>query len=83
MTISVMATAAEGSGLGVALVWLAIALGLFVVFGPLAYLIGRDANRHGRNGWAWGALFLWQPVIVGIVYLFVRRNRPGSRARTG
>jgi len=21
-------------------------------------------------------LFLWQPVIVGIVYLIVRRNRP-------
>ena len=33
----------------------------------------RDANRMGRNGWAWALLFLWQPVIVGIVYLFVRR----------
>lgn len=36
--------------------------------GPQAigYLIGADANRRGRYGWAWGVLSLWQPVIVGI-----------------
>jgi hypothetical protein len=28
-------------------------------------------TRHGRNGWASGLLFLWQPIIVGIVYLLV------------
>jgi hypothetical protein len=82
MFARVVATTAEGSsGLVVALVWLAIGLGLLAVFGPLAYLIGRDANRRGRNGWAWGLLFLWQPVIVGIAYLFVRRKRPASRVR--
>jgi hypothetical protein len=63
MVAALIATVAEdNSGIGVALVWLAIALGLLAIFGPLAYLIGRDANRRGRNGWAWGVLFLWQPV---------------------
>ena len=76
MLASLVAMGAEGNGLGVALVWLAIGLGLLAVFGPLAFLIGRDANRRGRNGLAWGLLFLWQPVIVGIVYLFARRKTP-------
>src|SRR5439155_9616445 len=66
MSLSLVATTAEGTGLGAALVWLAIGLGLLAVFGSLAYLIGRDANRRGRKGWAWGLLFLWQPVIVGM-----------------
>ncbi len=79
MFVSVVATTAEGTGLGAALVWLAIGLGLLAVFGSLAYLIGRDANRRGRNGSAWGLLFLWQPVIVGIAYLFVRRKRAAPR----
>ena len=83
MLFPMMATTAEGgSGAGFALVLLIVGLGLLAVFGPLAYVIGRDANRRGRNGWAWGVSFLWQPVIIGIVYLFVRRNRPGSPART-
>jgi len=73
---AVVATTAEGNGgFGVALVWLAIGIGMLAVFGPLAYLIGRDADRRGRNGWAWGVLFLWQPLIVGVAYLFVRRKR--------
>jgi hypothetical protein len=50
MLVSVVATTAEGSGLGVALVWLAIGLGLLAVFGSLGYLTGRDPNRRGRNG---------------------------------
>jgi hypothetical protein len=69
--------AAEGNGAGVALVFLAAGLGLLVVVAPIAWLIGRDANRRGRNGWAWGVLFLWQPVIVGIAYLLVRRRPQG------
>lgn len=77
-----MATTTEGnSGLGAALVWLAIGLGLLALFGPLAYLIGRDANRRGRNGWTWGLLFLWQPVIVGTIYLIIRRNKPDYHPR--
>lgn len=70
------ATKSEATGLGAVLAWIAIGVGLLAVYGGLAYLIGRDANRRGRNGLAWGLLFLWQPVIVGIVYLFARRNRP-------
>lgn len=54
---------------------------LLPVIGPTAVLIGRDAKRHGRNGWAWGPLFLWQPVIVGITYLIFRSRRT-SRARS-
>jgi len=74
MTTAILsAVPAEGDGL--ALVYLVVALVLLAVFGPIAALIGRDANRHGRNGWAWGLLFLWQPVVVGIAYLIVRRNR--------
>src|SRR6266542_3570331 len=53
MVVSVVVTSAEGGRLGVALAWLAIAFVLLAVFGSLAYLIGRDANRRGRNGWAW------------------------------
>ena len=73
---TLVAVSEGNTGLGVALVWLAIGIGLLALFGPVAFVIGRDANRHGRNGWAWGLLFLWQPVIVGIVYLFVRHDRP-------
>jgi hypothetical protein len=82
MFVSVVATASEASSGLAVLIWLAIALGLLAVFGSLAYLIGRDANRRGRNGLAWGLLFVWQPVIVGIIYLFVRRKRPVGSART-
>lgn len=67
------AVPAEGDGLG--LVYLVVALILLAVFGPIAVLIGRVAKRHSRNGWAWGLLFFWQPDIVGIVYLIVRRSR--------
>jgi hypothetical protein len=75
MFVSVVATASEASSGLAVLIWLAIAQGLLAVFVSLAYLIGRDANRRGRNGLAWGLLFVWQPVIVGIIYLFVRRKR--------
>lgn len=75
---------AEGSGAGLALAYLVVAAALAVVLGPLAFLVGRDANRHGRSGWAWGLLFFWQPVIVGIVYVIVRRRRtPGSPTPAG
>ena len=65
---TVAATSEGGSGLAPALVWLAIALGLLAVIGSLAYLIGRDANRRGRNGLVWGLLFVWQAVIVGMFF---------------
>lgn len=78
MTAAVFAAAAEGDGLG--LVYLVVALVLLAVFGPIALLIGRDANRQGRNGWAWGLLFLWQPVIVGVAYLIVRNRHPQPAA---
>jgi hypothetical protein len=65
---------AEGSGYGVALAYLAIGTAALAVLGPVALIIGRDARRHGRNAWVWGLLFLWQPLIVGIVYLLVRRR---------
>jgi hypothetical protein len=69
---------AEGSGAGVAAFYLLFALVIFAVLLPLAWLIGRDANRRGRNGWLWGVLFVWQPVIVGLIYLVVRQ-RPTPR----
>lgn len=65
---------AEGSGAGLVLAYLVVAVVLVVVLGPLALLVGRDAKRRGRNAWAWGLLFFWQPVIVGIVYLIIRRR---------
>lgn len=65
---------AEGGGARVLLVYLAVGLALLLVIGPLAWLVGRDANRRGRNGWAWGLLFLWQPIIVGVAYLAARRR---------
>ena len=68
----VAASASEGSGAGVALIYLAVAVVFLAVLVPLAVLIGRDATRHGRNGWVWGVLFVWQPVIVGVIYLIVR-----------
>jgi hypothetical protein len=77
---AVIAVSEGNSGIWVALVWLAIAVGLFALFGPIAFLIGRDANRRGHNGWAWGLLFIWQPVIVGIVYLLIRKSWASSAA---
>jgi MFS family permease len=80
----VTTTPPEGSGAGLALAYLVVAVVLLIVFGPLAFLIGRDANRRGRNGWAWKLLFFWQPVIVGIAYLFARRRRiPGPPTPAG
>ena len=78
--MAALVATAEGSGAGVALVFLAVGLGLLVLFAPLAWLIARDATRRGRNGWVWAVLFLWQPVIVGIVYLLVRRRRSTPHA---
>jgi len=70
---------AEGSGYGVAVAYLAI-VGIFLLFMvPLALIIARDATRHGRNAWAWGLTFIWQPVIVGVVYLVVRSRPPKDR----
>jgi hypothetical protein len=70
---------AEGSGYGVALAYLAVAGAALVILGPVAVMIGRDASRHGRNGWGWGLLFLWQPLIVGVIYLIVRRRPRDAR----
>jgi hypothetical protein len=67
---------AEGNGWGIVLVYMAVAVVLAAVFGPLAWLLGRDASRHGRNGWAWGLFFLWQPMVVGLVYLVIRGRPP-------
>jgi hypothetical protein len=59
--------------------FVAVVLGLalveLIVFVPLGVVVGRDAQRHGRNGWTWGVLMALQPIIVGIAYLAVR-NRP-------
>ena len=71
-TMAVPAAPAEAGGYGLALVCLALAGGYLALFGPLALLIGRHAARRGGNAWAWGLMFLWQPVIVGLVYLVVR-----------
>jgi len=78
---AVTATPAEGSGARLALVYLVVALAFLAIVGPLAFLIGRDANRRGRNGWGWGLTFVWQPVIVGVVYLIVR-DRPRHSSAT-
>jgi hypothetical protein len=64
---------------GFALVPLLIGLGYAVVFVPLGYLMGGDAMRHGPDGWLWGILFVGQPVIVGLIYLTVRRHPPRQR----
>ena len=78
---------AERNGWGIVLVYMLVAVVLAAVFGPLAYLLGRDASRHGRNGWAWGLLFFWQPMVVGLAYLLIRRRPPrhnsGSTAPPG
>jgi hypothetical protein len=66
----------------VVLVYLVVAAVFLVIVGPIALLIGRDAARHGLNGWVWGVLFVWQPMIVGLIYLFVRRKRPRVGAPT-
>lgn len=58
---------------------LLIALGFALVLVPLGYLVGRDAARHGRNARGWGHCFVWQPIIVGLVYLVVRRRPPRHR----
>ena len=73
---------AEDNGFGVALIYLAFFAVFVVIAGPIAYLIGRDAVRNGRNGWLWGLLFLWQPMIVGLIYLVVRRKPPRAGAPT-
>jgi hypothetical protein len=82
MVVAMAASSSEANSGLAALVWLALGLTLLVLFGSLAYVIGRDANRRGRNGLAWGLLFIWQPVIVGIIYLFVRRKKRVDRAMT-
>lgn len=41
----------------------ATAYGFFVL---LAVVVGRDAQRHGRDGWLWGSLFVLSPVVFGI-----------------
>jgi hypothetical protein len=70
---------AEGNGWGILLVYLLLVIVLAAVFVPLAYLLGRDAMRHGRHGWAWGLVFLWQPIIVGVIYLVIRGRPPRHR----
>jgi hypothetical protein len=70
----------EGSGYAVAVAYLAIAGVALLVLGPLALIIARDATRHRRNAWAWGLMFLWQPVVVGVIYLIARGRPPSDRA---
>jgi hypothetical protein len=81
MVVAMTATPSEANGWLATLVYLVVALVFLAIFGPLAYVIGRDANRRGRNGLAWGLLFIWQPVVVGIIYLFVRRKRRVTEPR--
>jgi len=67
-------------GIGSGLFAAAAVVGIFLLFMvPLALIIARDATRHGRNAWAWGLTFIWQPVIVGVVYLVVRSRPPKDR----
>lgn len=75
------AAQADGGGYGLALALFAIAALFLLILGPIALIIGRDANRHSRNGWLWGVLFLWQPVGVGVAYLIVRRRPPRIPSR--
>jgi MFS family permease len=74
--LAAVTTPSEASGAGAALAYLGVAVVVLIVLGPLAFLIGRDANRRRRNGWVWGLMFPWQPVIVGVVYLIVRHRPP-------
>jgi hypothetical protein len=68
---------AEGNGWGILVVYLVLGVVMLVVLAPLAVLIWRDARSRSLNPWLWSLLFMWQPMIIGIVYLFVRRS-PGS-----
>jgi hypothetical protein len=45
---------------------------------PIGVVVGRDAERHGRNGLRWGFLFVFNPPIFGLAYLVVRRRVPKS-----
>jgi hypothetical protein len=53
-----------------------IAVAFYAVVIVIAVILGRDAQGHGRNGWAWGAMFVFNPIIFGIAYLFVRNKVP-------
>lgn len=60
----------------------AIGVGALAAYGALliglAIVIGRDAERHDRDGWLWGALFVFFPIIFGVAYFVVRRREPRS-----
>jgi hypothetical protein len=45
---------------------------------PTGAVVGRDAQRHGRNGLQWGLLFVFNPLVFGVAYLVVRKRVPGS-----
>ena len=75
LLVVVLVTTAQSPGAA------AISVGAFAaayaVFVLLAVLVGRDAVRHGRDGWLWGSLFVFSPVIFGIAYLVIRNREPG------
>lgn len=56
-----------------------ITVGVAACLVTLAVVLGRDAQRHGQNGWAWGVGFILAPLIVGIVYLIQRGGQTLSR----
>jgi uncharacterized membrane protein YhaH (DUF805 family) len=82
MTIAAMPTrpVEDPGALGI-VVLLIIGLVMLAVLIPVAVLTARDARASGRNPWVWSLLFVWQPMIVGIVYLIVRRHPPRGANR--
>lgn len=61
------------------LIFAVAAVVVAVLLTALAVLVSRDAERHGRNGLLWGAMFFVQPVVVAAVYMFIRKRTPPQR----
>ena len=69
--------------------WLAIAIGLVLIFPPMALLAGAENDEPFLGGWHWQAMlnaqweaFLCASMCIGLVYLFRRRcNRQGAAGR--
>lgn len=69
---------ASAPSAAVAAISVGVFLAVYVVVLALGVVILRDAQRRGRDGWLWAALFVFNPVIFGVAYLIVRNRRPQS-----
>ena len=56
--------------------WATVVVVLCALWILLAIRVGKDAQRRGRNGWVWGFLLIFNPVIFGVAYLVVRNRDP-------